>query len=310
MTRISHGHSQANDTAAANAQKTTDAQQKAANAQGARNGAQFAALYRGTTNFTYGSDAQRAAATRSINAKRMASQLARKKRALSKQRKGARGIDDDDGGEAEAHEHENKRITRDGGGKGGGQHHGDDHDDHRDDAAVAIKAGRGKANVDDPSSRLSLLAQQLNNPGDEAHRMDAVRDAWGGHLVALMEELNANPNMPLDARVMEHSLDLLSVQQTIGRMPAAGLGGFIERLKALPPRAQGNAPAIDPKAGQRLRDMPFLAPLLYLHGDLPSTRTQRERAIGKLTAMRASAIAHAPAGKSDAPAANDTFNRN
>jgi type III secretion regulatory protein HpaA len=304
MTRISHGHSAAGDTAAANAQKTADAQQKSANAQGARNGAQFAALYRGTTNFTYGSDAQRNAVARSNNARRMASQLARKKRALSRQRKGARGIDDDDGGEAEMHDHENKRVTRDGGGKGGGQQHGDDHDEQGARAAQSIKAGRGKSGVGEPAGKLGALAQELG-PGDEARRMSAVRDAWGGQLLALMDELDKHPGMALDARVMEHSLDLLSVQQTIGRLPAAGLGGFIERLKGLPPRAvSAGMDGINPHV-QRQRDLSLLAPLLYLHGDLPSTPAQRNRAIGKLSSMRAAAIVHAPGAAADTPAAND-----
>src|SRR5258708_8178319 len=100
MSRISH---QGSDTAAAQAQHAAQSQQKAANAQGARNGAQFAALYRGTTNFTYGNDAQRGPSVSSVRAKRVADQLARKRRPAKKQRGNAGGLHDDGPDDAAAH---------------------------------------------------------------------------------------------------------------------------------------------------------------------------------------------------------------
>ena len=182
MSRISH---QGSDTAAAQAQHVAQSQQKAANAQGARNGAQFAALYRGTTNFTYGNDAQRGPSVSSVRAKRMADQLARKRRAAKKQRSNAGGLDDDGPDDAEAHHAEGHKVNRDGGGRGGGGHSQGDHsDEHDSGAAPSIKA-RGDRNAvpPPPPGRLDAIAAQYAQPGQEGARAAAVRDAWRSYAV-------------------------------------------------------------------------------------------------------------------------------
>ncbi|RAS39239.1 hypothetical protein [Paraburkholderia bryophila] len=295
MSRISH---QGNDAAAAHAQHTADAQQKSANAQGARNGAQFAALYRGTTNFTYGSDAQRGPSVSSVRAKRMADQLARKRRAAKKQRSNGGGLDDDGPDDAEANHAEGHKVNRDGGGRGGGggQSQGDHGDEHGTGTAPAIKARGDRGAVPaPPSGRLDAVAAQYAQPGQEGARAAAVRDAWRGDMLNLRGQLAANPQMPLDARVFEQSLDLLGVQQRIGSiaaaLPGANSGVAALREHAGGVGAQGVTRLPPPERVQRFN---LLFPLLWLHADKPATVTQRARSIDTLCGLRGGVLGRTP----------------
>ncbi|QCP52293.1 hypothetical protein FAZ95_24235 [Trinickia violacea] len=292
MSRISHT---AGDTAAANAQRTAQAQQKSANAQGARNGAQFAALYRGTTNFTYGNSGQSGPSVGSIRAKRMADQLARKRQAAKKQRRNGASMQDDGPDEADTQHAEHQRVTRDGGGRGGGQSHDDHSDDHAAAAVPSVKARASGAVVPPPVGRLDAVAAQYSEPGQEGARGAAVRDAWCGDMLALLDKLAANPQMPLDTQVFEQSIDLLSVQQRIGPLPAAGLASLRER------RTEGQSGGVarlpPPERVQRFN---LLFPLLWLQGDRPSTAPQRTRAIDTLFTLRGGVLGRAAAAAAGA----------
>ncbi|CAE6731349.1 hypothetical protein [Paraburkholderia haematera] len=302
MSRISH---QGSDTAAAQAQHVAQSQQKTANAQGARNGAQFAALYRGTTNFTYGNDAQRGPSVSSVRAKRMADQLARKRRAAKKQRSNAGGLDDDGPDDAEAHHAEGQKVNRDGGGRGGGGGHsqGDHGDEHGTGAAPAIKArGDRSAVPPPPSGRLDAVAAQFSQPGQEGARAAAVRDAWRGDMLNLRDQLAANPQMPIDSRVLEQAIDLLGVQQKIGSIaasqPGAGSGVAALRERAGGPATHGVTRMPPPERVQRFN---LLFPLLWLHADKPSNAAQLARSIDTLCVMRSGALGRgAESGKSGA----------
>jgi type III secretion regulatory protein HpaA len=288
MSRISHS---AGDTAAANAQRTAQAQQKSANAQGARNGAQFAALYRGTTNFTYGNSGQSGPSAGSIRAKRMANQLARKRQAAKKQRRNGASMEDDGPDEADTQHAEHQRVTRDGGGRGGGQSHDDHSDDHDAAALPSVKARASGTVVPPPAGRLDAVAAQYPEPGQEGARGAAVRDAWCGDMLALLDQLAANPQMPLDAQVLEQSIDLLSVQQRIGQLPAVGLPALRERSTATAgPGGSDVARLPPPERAQRFN---LLFPLLWLHGDRPSTAPQRARAIDTLHTLRGGVLGRA-----------------
>lgn len=304
MSRISH---QGNDAAAAHAQHTADAQQKSANAQGARNGAQFAALYRGTTNFTYGSDAQRGPSVSSVRAKRMADQLARKRRAAKKQRSNGAGLDDDGPDDAEANHAEGHKVNRDGGGRGGsgGQSQGDHSDEHGTGTAPAIKARGDRGAVPPPpSGRLDAVAAQYAQPGQEGARAAAVRDAWRGDMLNLREQLAANPQMPLDARVLEQSIDLLGVQQRIGgisaALPGASSGVAALREQAGNAGAQGVTRLPPPERVQRFN---LLLPLLWLHADKPATEAQTGRSIDTLCGLRGGVLGRTVGGASGASGA-------
>ncbi|MFM0594575.1 hypothetical protein [Paraburkholderia dilworthii] len=303
MSRISH---QGNDAAAAHAQHTADAQQKSANAQGARNGAQFAALYRGTTNFTYGSDAQRGPSVSSVRAKRMADQLARKRRAAKKQRSNGAGLDDDGPDDAEANHAEGHKVNRDGGGRGGGgQSQGDHSDEHDTGTAPAIKARGDRGAVPPPpAGRLDAVAAQYGQPGQEGVRAAAVRDAWRGDMLSLREQLAANPQMPLDARVLEQSIDLLGVQQRIGSisaaLPGANSGVAALREHAGGAGAQGVARLPPPERVQRFN---LLFPLMWLHADKPATVTQRGRSINTLCGLRGGVFGRTVSGAAGAAGA-------
>jgi hypothetical protein len=296
MSRISH---QGSDTAAAHAQRTAEAQQKSANAQGARNGAQFAALYRGTTNFTYGGDAQRGPSVSSVRAKRMADQLARKRRAAKKQRSNGAGLDDDGPDDAEAHHAEGQKVNRDGGGRGGGGGHsqGDHSDEHGTGAAAGIKARGDRGAVPPPpSGRLDAVAAQYAQPGEESARAAAVRDAWRNDMLSLREQLAANPQMPLDARVLEQSIDLLSVQQRIGSLAAAqpGASSGVAALRERAGSASGQAVTRLPPP-ERVQRFNLLFPLLWLHADKPSNAAQLGRSIDTLCGLRGGVLGRASA---------------
>lgn len=298
MSRISH---QGSDTAAAQAQHVAQSQQKAANAQGARNGAQFAALYRGTTNFTYGNDAQRGPSVSSVRAKRMADQLARKRRAAKKQRSNAGGLDDDGPDDAEAHHAEGQKVKRDGGGRGGGGGHsqGDHGDEHGSGTAPAIKARGDRIVPPPPSGRLDAVAAQFAQPGQEGARAAAVRDAWRTDMLNLRAQLAANPQMPLDARVFEQAIDLLGVQQKIGSLatsqPGAGSGVAALRERAGGSDARGSQGVTRLPAPDRVQRFNLLFPLLWLHADMPSSAPQRARSIDTLCVMRSGALGRAAA---------------
>ena len=290
MNRVSH--SNGNETAAANAQHTADAQQKSANAQGARNGAQFAALYRGATNFTYGQDAQRGPSVSSVRAKKMADQLARKRRAAKKQRGGGVGSDDDGPDDADAHHADSHSVNRDGRGRGGGGQSHDDHaDEHDSSAAPAMKVRKDSAVVPPPAGQLDAIAAQYTQPGQEAARNAALRDAWCGAMLDLRDQLAANPHMHFAANVLEHSMDLLGAQQRFGRLPALGLASLRDRSSSA---AGAGVTRLPPP--ERVQRFNLLFPLLWLHADMPYTGSQRARALDTLGSVRSGVVSRALAG--------------
>ena len=296
MSRVSH--SNGNQTAAANAQHTAEAQQKSANAQGARNGAQFAALYRGATNFTYGQDAQRGPSINSMRARKMADQLARKRRAAKKQRSGGAGLEDDGPDEADTQHAEGHRVDRDGrGGGGGGQSHDDNADDHASGALPALKARKGGAAVPPPAGRLEAIASQYGQPGEEGARNAAIRDAWCDSMLSLREQLAADPQKHFSVAVLEHSMDLLGMQQRFGPLPAVGLAALRDRTAGA---SEGVSHLRPPERVQRFN---LLFPLLWLHADMPATRTQRARALDMLSTLRSGALSRATAVESTPVAA-------
>lgn len=298
MNRVSHSNS--NETAAANAQHTAQAQQKSANAQGARNGAQFAALYRGQTNFTYGQDAQRGPSISSVRARKMADQLARKRRAAKKQRGGGVGSDDDGPDDADVHHTDNHSVNRDGRGRGGG---GQQHDDHADEqessAAPAMKVRRDHAVVPPPAGHLDAIAAQYAQPGQEDARNTALRDAWCGAMLGLRDQLAANPHMHFSATVLEHSMDLLGAQQRFGRLPALGLASLRDRSSSA---ASTGVTRLPPP--ERVQRFNLLFPLLWLHADMPYTGGQRARALDTLGSLRGGVVGRALAAEAGMQAAD------
>ena len=192
--------------------------------------------------------------------------------------------------EADTQHAEHQRVTRDGGGRGGGQSHDDHSDDHAASAVPSVKARASGTVVPPPAGRLDAVAAQYSEPGQEGARGAAVRDAWCGDMLALLDKLAANPQMPLDAQVFEQSIDMLSVQQRIGPLPAVGLSPLRER------RTEGQSGGVarlpPPERVQRFN---LLFPLLWLHGDKPSTAPQRTRAIDTLFTLRGGVLGRAAA---------------
>jgi type III secretion regulatory protein HpaA len=354
MSRISDQDSSSAANAASEAQKHAEAQRAeiqhaSTSAQGNRNNAKFAALYRGTTNFTYGSDARHAATIRSLNTKRMAAQLARRRALLRKRRKGAEGGEESGGDDYEATHDTSHRVPRDGGegGKSGsgesGEHgngtgsgkarkryagnknngrtsgkagiriafrsvkngNGDDRgegqgqgqgrnndqstDKHDVDEVASFRVSSRKT-VGQYEGKLNAVAQQFVGKAEDSRCFQAVNDARARDLLDLLGDLQRDPGMRPDARILEHSIDLLMVQQLIGRLPAAGLGAFIDYAKSRrssrrqPPAPGGQA------SFERLRDAHFLAPLLWMKGDRPSTARRRDRELATLASMHAAAL--------------------
>jgi type III secretion regulatory protein HpaA len=289
MSRVSH--SNGNETAAANAQHTADAQQKSANAQGARNGAQFAALYRGTTSFTYGQDPQRGPSVSSVRAKKMADQLARKRRAAKKQRGGGAGLDDDGPDEADAHHADSHAVNRDGRGRGGGGQSHDDHsDEHDSDAAPTMKVRKNSGVVPPPTRQLEAIAGQYAEPGQEGMRNGALRDAWCGAMLGLLGQLSASPQLQFAASVMELSMDLLGAQQRFGKLPSLGLSSLRDRSSGASGPGAGVTRLPPPERVQRFN---LLFPLLWLHADMPYTGPQRARALDTLGTLRSGTVSRA-----------------
>lgn len=287
MSRVSH--SNGNQTAAANAQHTAEAQQKSANAQGARNGAQFAALYRGTTNFTYGQDPQRGPSVSSVRAKKMADQLARKRRAAKKQRGGGAGLDDDGPEDADTHHADGHAVNRDGRGRGGGGQSHDDHaDEHDSGAAPAMKVRKDSAMVPPPAGQLEAIAAQYAQPGQEGARNAALREAWCGAMLGLLGQLSASPQAPFAASVLELSMDLLGAQQRFGQLPSLGLSSLRDRSSSAPGAGVTRLPP-----PERMQRFNLLFPLLWLHADMPYTGPQRARALDTLGTLRSGTLSRA-----------------
>jgi hypothetical protein len=366
MSRISGQDSSSAANAASEAQKHAEAQRAetrdaSTSAQGNRNNAKFAALYRGTTNFTYASAARHAATIRSLATKRMAAQLARRRALLRKRRKGAEGGEESGGDDYEAAHDTSHHVSRDGGeggksgsgsgehgngtgsgkarkshagnknngrtggkagiriaftndkngnggdqgdGQGQGQRQGRNYDQGTDDQDVNEIASftvSSRKTVGHYEGKLDAVAQQFVGKAQDSRCFQAVNDARARDLLGLLDDLQRDPGMRLDTRIMEHSIDLLMVQQLIGRLPAAGLGAFIDYAKSRR-SSRGQQPAPGGQASsERLRNAHFLAPLLWMKGDRPSTSRRRDRELATLASMHAAALS-AQAHNSAAPA--------
>lgn len=295
MSRISHNP--AHDAASAGAQRATDAQQRSANAQNARNSAQFAALYRGETTFTYGSAPQSGPTVSSQRARRMADSLARKRRAEKRQQRNLRrgGGDDEGAGERGGAHGERLRVTRDGGqrGGGGGQSQDERDGDHYASALPSVKP-RLAATIPPPSGRLEAIAARFG-PGEESARAAAVRDAWESDLLALHQQVAANPQTDVGALVHQLKIDWLQVEQQIGAMPrGGGIAALRERGGTQADRA-GHAAGARPLLPERARHFNLLVGLLWKDTDLPHTGARRARALGTLNALRNGVLGRATA---------------
>ncbi|MBB3000370.1 hypothetical protein FHX57_002722 [Paraburkholderia tropica] len=294
MSRISHNP--AHDAASAGAQRATDAQQRSANAQNARNSAQFAALYRGETTFTYGSAPQSGPTVSSQRARRMADSLARKRRAEKRQQRNLRrGGDDEGAGERGGAHGERLRVTRDGGQRGGGGGQSQDERDGDHDAlALPSVKPRLAAVIPPPSGRLEAIAARFG-PGEEGARAAAVRDAWESDLLALHKQVAANPQTDVGALVHQLKIDWLQVEQQIGAMPrGGGIAALRERGGTQADRA-GHAVGARPLLPERARHFNLLVGLLWKDTDLPHTRARGARALGALNALRNGVLGRAAA---------------
>ena len=122
-------------------------------------------------------------------------------------------------------------------------------------------------------------------------------------MLNLREQLAANPQMPIDARVLEQAIDLLGVQQRIGSIaasqPGAGSGVAALRERTGGSTAQGVTRLPPPERVQRFN---LLFPLLWLHADKPSNAAQLNRSIDTLCVMRSGTLGRsAVSGSSEAP---------
>ncbi|MDR3096665.1 MAG: hypothetical protein LBV73_06280 [Paraburkholderia sp.] len=292
MTHISRHPS--SDAATAGTQRAHEAQQRSASAQNARSSAQFAALYRGETTFTYSSAPQSAPTVSSQRARRMADSLARKRRAEKRQQRNLRRGGGDEGAEDPGGAHgERLRVTRDGGQRGGGgqsQDGRDSHDSERDGALPSVKA-RPAASIPPPAGRLDAVAARFG-PGEEAARAAAVRDAWETDMLGLFKQMAANPQMDFGAQVHQLKIDLLQIQQHIGPLPRGG--GIAALRQHGAGRAGGTGSAGGPAEAsgarpmqpERARHFNLLFGLLWKHSDLSLTPSRRARALGSLNALR------------------------
>jgi len=180
----------------------------------------------------------------------------------------------------------NQGGNNQGSGGGSGQQGNMHQDTHRTSQTVHDRSGKTAA----VASRLQQIAGQVTEPGHEDAHLSAVRAAFTDDLVDIVERLLADPNAQIDQLVMTQSINLLSIQQRIGRLPPVGLGAFVERAKErLAMRGQDRKHSLPAAADTLSRSSSILPliPLLALNADRPSTSLQRGRALATLRSLRA-----------------------
>ncbi|WP_421377480.1 hypothetical protein ACOCG7_07410 [Paraburkholderia sp. DD10] len=279
------------------------AREQARNDAGTRAGAQFAALYRGTTRFAY-ARTRSASARRALLARKLRMAVPRPLVAAGEPARGAGA-----GGSG--------RITRDGGGGSGGQsQHGHDGGDSggngngRGGAAssrgeVGIRSS-GKTEV--PLPRRGALQTFAASQPPDADLSHTLPKLWCDALLALRDELAVNPEARLDARVHERFIDLLTVQRQLGGADAASgidgdLGAWRQRLidassaRAQPPKTMSAARVAPGEPGRVGRLNLLMLPLLLMYSR-PATPAMRERALNLRTLQRGAAVAAGAADKS------------
>lgn len=279
------------------------AREQARNDAGTRAGAQFAALYRGTTRFAY-ARTRGASARRALLARKLRMAVPRPLMAAGEPARGAGA-----GGSG--------RITRDGGGGSGGQsQHGHDGGDSRGNGngrgGAASSRGevgiRSSGKTEVPLPRRGVLQTFAASQPPDADLSHTLPKLWCDALLALRDELAANPEARIDARVHERFIDLLTVQRQLGGTDAASgsdgdLGAWRQRLidassaRAQPPKTMPAAVATPGEPGRVGRLNLLMLPLLLMYSR-PATPAMRERALNLRTLQRGAAVAAGAAEKS------------
>ncbi|MET3233724.1 UNVERIFIED_ORG: hypothetical protein ABIC54_005939 [Burkholderia sp. 1263] len=282
------------------------AREQARNDAGARAGAQFAALYRGTTRFAY-ARTRGASARRALLARKLRMAVPRPLVAAGEPARGAGA-----GGSG--------RITRDGGGGSGGQsQHGHDGGDssgngngngHGGAASSRGEVGiRSSGKTEVPLPRRGALQTFAASQPPDADLSQTLPKLWCDALLALRDELAANPEARVDARVHERFIDLLTVQRQLGGSEGASgidgdLGAWRQRLidassaRAQPPKTMPAAVATPGEPGRVGRLNLLMLPLLLMYSR-PATPAMRARALNLRTLQRGAAVAAGAAGAAD-----------
>lgn len=165
-------------------QQSADAQQRAADRQAARNSALTAALYRGTTNFTYSKDPAPRGRLPSVS---KTNALARKRKITSRLRRNAAGNGDGDDvdGALVPHFEAEPGGDRDRGGRGGREQPRDDPMDIETCRRLPrMQAAESRAAAA-PRGRFDAVADLHAAPGQEGERADAIARAWESEMFGL-----------------------------------------------------------------------------------------------------------------------------
>lgn len=277
-------------------QQSADAQQRTADRQAARNSALTAALYRGTTNFTYSKDPAPRGRLPSVS---KTNALARKRKITSRLRRNAAGNGDGDDvdGALVPHFEAEPGGDRDRGGRGGREQPRDDPMDIETCRRLPrMQAAESRAAAA-PRGRFDAVADLHAAPGQEGERADAIARAWESEMFGLRV---FSPNAPRTAEILELSLDFLLIQRRIGPIPVSTLA----RLRESPaptPVACGRDRLPGETAPDDRRRFNLLFPLLWLQAGMPRTAIRLDCAIAKLLAIR-NALPDNPLATDDAQA--------
>ncbi|WP_423760242.1 hypothetical protein [Burkholderia sp. NLJ2] len=293
-----------NLSSTAQLQQSADAQQRTADRLAARNSALTAALYRGTTNFTYSKDP--VPGGRPLSPSKM-NALARKRKIANRSRRNIAGNGGgDDGDDAPVpHFDPGLGVDRDRGGRGGREQ---PHDEPTDLAPrqPLPRIRTAESRVLPPlRGRFDTIAELHAAPGQEAERADAISKAWECAMHGLR---TLPPNAPRAAEMLELSLDFLLVQRRIGPILVTTLA----RLRDSPPDAQVAAGADrlpDQTTHDDMRRFNLLFPLAWLQAGMPRTTRRLDRGIATLLAIRNGLPVHSTAASEATtalkPAAHD-----
>ncbi len=291
-----------NPSPSAQLQQSADAQLRTADRLAARNSALTAALYRGTTNFTYSKDP--APGSRPLSSPKM-NALARKRKIANRSRRNVAGNGGgDDGDDAPVPRFDpGLGVDRDRGGRGGREQPQDEPTDmapRRPLPRIRIAESRVVAPL---RGRFDVIAELHATPGQEGERADAISKAWESAMRGLRM---LPPNTPRAAEMLEISLDFLLVQRRIGPIPISTLA----KLRDSTPDAQVAVEADrlpDQTTHDDMRRFNLLFPLVWLQAGMPRTTLRLDREIATLHAIRNGLPIHSTATSEIMPVRKQTI---
>ena len=195
------------------------------------------------------------------------------------------------------------RRSHDGGGHGGGggAGGGDSGQQRRerqpDDGHDAHKPGAATEMTKPPAAPLAVIADRFDAASNDPRHSDSMRSTWGHGLLDIVDWLASDPSASFHLGMIQQVRRWLALKRRDGAQPAAGLGPFVELTKQRAATSSGprqGQEADAPRAwGERVRDARFLAPLIWLNGDRPSTNVSLDQSIARIGMQEAVIGLHA-----------------